>query len=83
MIVWNMGSLLLDLLVGGHKLCTKEVMNKFRDQEFTFEAIGFSKSVSGKYAESTKALLKRLLHHNPNKRMKLKDMFEEICPEIS
>jgi hypothetical protein len=76
MIVWNMGSMLLDLLVGGHKLCTKEVMNKFRDQPFAFEAIGLSKSISGKFAESTKDLLKRLLHHNPNKRMKLKEMFE-------
>jgi len=57
-------------------------MDKFKGQEFTFQAIGISKTVSGKYSEGTKALLGKLLHHDPKKRMQLKDMFMEICPEI-
>lgn len=80
MIVWNCGSLLLDLLMGGHRLSTKEVLDKFKGQEFTFQAIGISKTVSGKFSEGTKALLGKLLHYDPNKRMKLLDMFLNICP---
>jgi len=77
-----MGSLLLDLLVGDHRLCTKEVMDKFKGQEFTFQAIGISKIISGKFSSGTKALLGKLLHHNPSKRMQFEDLFLDICPEI-
>jgi serine/threonine protein kinase len=57
-------------------------MDKFKGQEFTFKAIGIASHVYGKFSEGTKALLGKLLHHDPNKRMKLKDMFLDICPEI-
>ena len=40
MIVWNMGCILLEILMQTHKLSTLEVMNKFKGKKFTFAGIG-------------------------------------------
>lgn len=40
MTVWNLGSILLHLILGTHRLTTKEFMKKFQDKEFSFEAMG-------------------------------------------
>jgi hypothetical protein len=44
MLVWNLGSLLLDLLLGGgtHKLSNRNVMDKFKGESFSFEKIGIN-----------------------------------------
>ena len=40
MIVWNLGCILLELLMQNHKLSTKEIMQKFEGQAFSFKKLG-------------------------------------------
>ena len=46
MIVWNAGSILVDLLLSHHKLKDQSVMKKFKGQPFSFKAIGVKKKFS-------------------------------------
>lgn len=40
MIVWNLGSILVEMLIGTHKFATLETMEKFKGKPFSFEALG-------------------------------------------
>ena len=72
MVVWNLGSILLDLLLGSHKLSTLEVANKFKGEPFSFKAIGVAESIYSKFSIEVRELLGRLLHYDPKKRMTMK-----------
>ena len=65
MVVWNLGSILLDLVIGSHKLSTLDIANKFKDEPFSFKAIGISDSISEKFSNELTKLLARMLHYNP------------------
>ena len=69
MIVWNIGSLLLDLLLGSHRLSNKGIMDKFKNEEFSFPALGINKTIYSQFEEKTHKLLAKMLHYNPKKRM--------------
>lgn len=77
MAVWNLGCILLQLLVGSHRLSNREVINKFKGKAFSFEAIGIKSDRIAKFSNTTKELLAGLLHHNPTKRTKLADLFKD------
>lgn len=83
MMVWNLGSLLLDMLLGSHKLSTQEVIEKFKGQPFSFEAVGIKKEIAAKFSEDTRKLLGAMLHYDPKKRMKLADFFRSFDPIIA
>ncbi len=78
MIVWNLGSLLVDILLSHHRLKDLTALNKFRDQAFSFKAIGVKK----KFSKEVEDVLSRMLHYNPSKRMKYKELFSNsfLCP---
>ena len=46
MLVWNLGSLLVDMLLSHHKLRHKDVMDKFQGKPFSFKAVGVKKMFS-------------------------------------
>jgi hypothetical protein len=46
MVVWNLGSLLVDMLLSHHRLKDQIALNKFKDQPFSFKAIGVKKKFS-------------------------------------
>jgi hypothetical protein len=83
MMVWNLGSLLLDMLLGSHKLSTQEVTEKFKGQPFSLEAVGIKKEIAAKFSEDTRKLLGSMLHYDPKKRMKLVDFFKSFDPMIA
>ena len=43
MVVWNIGSILIDLLAGTHVLSSKEIIKKFTDSNFDLKTIGIKK----------------------------------------
>lgn len=65
MIVWNLGSLLLDILLSHHKLKDKSVLDKFKGKPFSFKALGVKKAFSNEITE----LLAKMLHYNKKERM--------------
>lgn len=69
-----MGSILLDLIFSVHKLKNFEILKKFKNTEFSFEAIGIKnkKLVSNKL----ESILNKMLHYNSLKRMKLDEVFK-------
>ncbi len=75
MTVWNLGCILLHLIVSSHKLSNAEIINKFKGKPFTFEAIGIKSDRAAKLSYSIKDLLGSMLHYNPKERMKLSDLF--------
>ena len=85
MIVWNLGSLLLDLLLGSHKLSNIEVANKFKGQPFSFEAVGVKEEKYSHFSMEVRQLLGKLLHYDPKKRMNSEELFnsKEICEEVA
>lgn len=76
MMVWNLGSILLHMLVGTHRLSNKDVTAKFKNKSFTFEAIGIKSDRVAKLSQATKDLLGGLLHENPLQRTRLHALFE-------
>ena len=40
MMVWNLGCIMLEMLIQTHKLSTKEIMNKFQGEHFSFQKLG-------------------------------------------
>lgn len=77
MVVWNLGSLLVDLLLGHHKLKDKVILDKFQDKPFTFKALGVKKTFSSEIND----LLAKMLHYNKKDRMTIPEMFS--CEAIS
>jgi hypothetical protein len=71
MIVWNLGSLLLDILLSHHKLKDKAVLDKFKGKPFSFKALGVKKAFSNEITE----LLAKMLHYNKSERMTTAEMF--------
>jgi hypothetical protein len=60
MVVWNMGSLLVDMLLGHHKLKDKTILDKFKDRPFSFRALGVKKT----FSTEVTTLLEKMLHYN-------------------
>lgn len=75
MVVWNLGSILLDMLLTTHKLKNKAVIDKFAGEPFSLEKLGIGTAVSNKFSGDLKNLLGRMLHHNSKKRMTLDELF--------
>lgn len=75
MTVWNLGSILVHLLVGSHRFINKNVMEKFNNKPFTFEAIGIKNEKVNKFSQQTKDLLAGMLHYDPKQRTKLQELF--------
>jgi len=46
MIVWNLGSLLVDMLLSHHKLKDKGILDKFKGKPFSFKSLGVKKVFS-------------------------------------
>lgn len=57
MVVWNLGSILVELLLGNHKFATLQTMLKFKDQPFTFEALGIGSTVTNRFSAEIKQSL--------------------------
>lgn len=76
MTVWNLGCILVHLIVGSHKLSNKTITDKFKGQPFSFEAIGIKSDRVAKLPYHIKDLLASMLHHDPKQRMKLQELFE-------
>ena len=85
MLVWNLGCILLQLLVVNHKLSAKQVTDKFKGDMFTMQAVGIQSKIAANYTVDIRELLGKMLHHNPLKRMKLDAVFADpfISPEVS
>lgn len=75
MTVWNLGCILLHLIVSSHKLSNKPITDKFKGQPFSFEAIGIKSDRVARLPYHIKELLASMLHHDPRKRMKLQELF--------
>ena len=81
MIVWNSGSLLLDMLLSHHKLKDQTILDRYRDQPFSFKGIGVKK----RFSPLVEEILSKMLHYNPKKRMKVDEYFsnENINSEVA
>jgi serine/threonine protein kinase len=75
MTVWNLGCILLHLFTSSHRLSNLDVIAKFMNKPFTFEAIGIKSDRTNKLSPATKELLGSLLHYDPNQRIKLSALF--------
>ena len=71
MIVWNIGSIFVDLLAGRHVLDSYEVIEKFADSNFNFELLGIKEKLSMQSYD----LLQRTLAFDPKDRIKINDLF--------
>ena len=71
MLVWNLGCILVELLTSNHKFSTLEVMNKFKNQPFSFAALGMAEHIWKNFKLETHQLLSEMLHYNPSKRLTL------------
>lgn len=45
MIVWNLGCILLEILLQNHKFPTKEAKDKIKNQPFTFKGFGLKENI--------------------------------------
>lgn len=64
-MVWNLGCILIELLLGKHKLKNLEIMDKFKNQEFSMEKIGISPKVASNFSPKIKKLLGKMCHYSP------------------
>jgi hypothetical protein len=70
-IVWNLGSILLDMIIGSHVLNNEKVLRKFTNQEFSLKSIGSNKKMS----YDLESRLGSMLHYNPEERMKMFEIY--------
>jgi serine/threonine protein kinase len=71
-MVWDLGCILIHLLVGSHRLKNLEMLNKFKGEEFSFLKIGVT--VEKKYSAQLKSILGKMCHYNKNKRLTVKQL---------
>lgn len=55
-----MGSLLVDILLSYHKLKDKAILDKFKDSQFSWKAIGIKK----KFTKVVSDILGKMLHYD-------------------
>ncbi len=72
-IVWNLGSLLLDLFFSIHKLNSHDAIKCYKGKKFSLEAIRVKKT--DLFSKKLKDILGSMLHYDPKSRMKLEDVF--------
>lgn len=72
-VVWNLGSLLLDLFFSVHKLNSYEILQGFKGKKFNLEDIKVKRT--DLFSKKLKDILSRMLHYNPKSRMKLEEVF--------
>lgn len=72
MIVWNMGSILIDLLAGKHVLDSYEIIKVFADSDYNLQTIGIKKEIQ----EETREFIKRSLAFDPENRMSVEELFK-------
>jgi serine/threonine protein kinase len=82
MTVWNLGCILLHLIVSSHKLSNKTIMEKFKGKPFTFEAINIKSDRVNNLSTNLKDLLSVMLHYDPKRRMKLQSLFENSFASV-
>ena len=76
MVVWNLGCIMLEMLIQTHKLSTKEIMNKFQGEPFSFQKLGMKEHTYKGFSEEMHEALGKMLHFFPKKRMTLEQLFE-------
>jgi hypothetical protein len=68
-VVWNLGSLLLDLFFSVHKLHSYDVLKWYKGKKFSLENIKVKKN--DLFSKKLKDILASMLHYDPKSRMKL------------
>lgn len=72
-MIWDLGCILIHLLLGNHKLKNQRNLNQFKNCEFSFQAIGAN--IGESYPQELKEHLGKMCHYNMEKRMKIKEFF--------
>lgn len=75
MIVWNLGCILLEILLQSHKFSTKEAKNKIKEKPFTFKGFGLNERVWKDFSPEVEEVLQKMLMYDPKKRMPLSVLF--------
>ena len=73
-MIWDLGCLLIHLLLGNHKLKNKATLSKFKNKEFSFESIGAK--IGASYSAELRQHLGKMCHYDKDKRMKIKEFFQ-------
>ena len=67
-MVWDLGSILIHMLLGNHKLKNEKILEKFKNSTFSFEKLG---AKAGKnFSATLQKYLGLMCHYNQEKRMK-------------
>ena len=68
-MVWNLGSLLLDLFFSVHKLKNHDILRNYKGKKFRLEDIKVKKT--DLFSKKLKEILSQMLHYDAKSRMKL------------
>lgn len=72
-VVWNLGSLLLDMFFSVHKLKNYDILQLYKGKKFTLENIKVKKT--DLFSKKLQNILASMLHYDPRYRMKLEEVF--------
>ena len=71
-IVWDLGCILIHLLLGSHKLKSQNIVDKFKNDAFSFTKLG---ALAGeKFSPEIKDILGKMCHYSPQRRLSLANL---------